>query len=68
VVGGKTIGDWIALLGSKNKDQVIEACAALEIVRSKGASALPKLNELAKSGDKDIAAAAEAAIKKVSGK
>jgi hypothetical protein len=68
VVGGKSIGLWIELLGSKKKDEVVEACAALAIARSRASSAVPKLTELSKSSDKEISSEAQEALKKITGK
>ena len=65
VVGGKSIGTWMTLLNAQKKDDVVEAIEALKIARSKAAAAVPKLIELSKSADKEIATAAEEALKMI---
>ncbi len=64
-VGGRSISYWIGMLNSQNKTQVIEAIDALAMAREKGKPAVPKLQELAKSTDKEIAAEAEDTLKRI---
>jgi hypothetical protein len=60
---GKSVEDWIAMLDSKNKDEVIEAIQVCQLAKSK--KAVDKLNELSKSTDKEIADDAKFAISRI---
>ncbi|HYF49232.1 MAG TPA: hypothetical protein VEJ63_07495 [Planctomycetota bacterium] len=60
---GKKIEDWITLLDSKNKDEVIEAIQVCQLAKSK--KAIEKLNELTKNADKEIADDAKFAIGRI---
>jgi hypothetical protein len=68
VVSGKSINTWIALLGDKDKANVVEACGALEIAFFKARAAVPKLTELSTNSDAEIAAAAKATLAKINAK
>ena len=68
IVGGKPIGTYVKQLDSANKDDVIEALNALKFIPKKAAKYLPKITELTKNKDKDIAQEATDAIKTISGK
>ena len=64
-VGGKPIGTWVTLLGSQKKEEVLEAIEYCRMVDTKASSGIPKLTELTKSPDKEIADAAAEALKRV---
>jgi hypothetical protein len=68
IVGGKPIGTYVKQLDSANKDDVIEALNALKFIPKKAEKYLPKITELTKSKDKEIAQEAADAIKTINGK
>ena len=55
VVGGRPIGKWMEMLRGDKKDDIIEAAEALKQVPTKAKSAIPRLQELTKNADKEIA-------------
>ena len=63
MVGGKPLSKWVQLLDSTDKNVVVEAINAVKISRSK--AAVPKLTELAKNNDREIANEATEALRKI---
>ena len=55
VIGGRPIGKWMEMLRGDKKDDIIEAAEALKQVPNKAKSAIPRLQELSKNADKEIA-------------
>jgi hypothetical protein len=68
VVGGRPIGQWMEMLNSEKKDDIIEAAEALKMVPTKAKKALPRLEDLTKNADKEISQEAKDTIKAISGK
>ncbi len=63
LVGGRPISEYILKLDSKNKDEVIEAISACSVAKPK--KCIEKITELTKSPDKEIAAEATDALRKI---
>lgn len=68
VVGGRPIGQWMEMLNSGKKDDMIEALNALKQIPIKAKKALPRIEELTKNPDKEIAGEAVDARKMIEGK
>jgi hypothetical protein len=63
MVGGHPVSEYILKLDSKNKDEVIEAINACSVAKPK--KSIEKITALTKSEDKDIAAEATEALRKI---
>jgi hypothetical protein len=68
VVGGRPIGQWMEMLNSGKKDDMIEAMNALKFIPNKSKKAVPRIEELTKNPDKEVAQEATDALKTINGK
>jgi type IV secretory pathway VirB10-like protein len=64
-MGGKTIGQWVRLLHSANKTDLLEAIEYCRLAGYKARLGIPRLTVLCESPDKEIANAAREALQAV---
>ena len=68
VVGGRSIGKWMEMLRSDKKDDIIEAAEVMKQIPGKAKNAIPRLQELTKNADKEIAQEATDVLKALNAK
>ena len=65
LMASENLSEWFRDLDSKETEKVVEACGVIELAGKKAASASTKLQALTKSANKEISAAAKAALQKI---